>query len=281
MTVPAAAAPRSTTIAELLPRYRAFAIDAYGVLVDAHTALPGARALIDELDRRGTPYVVVTNDASRSPATCARRFASLGLPITADRVVTSGELLAGRRELAGRRTCVLGTADSIAYAEAAGARVVPLAPGMEIDALAVCDDAGFDFLVGTEHALSATVRALDAGRPLDLVLPNPDLVYPKSPGELGLTAGAIALLIEAVLARRLPGRAPRFVHLGKPERHLFDRAVDRLGVSRDQVLVLGDQLETDIAGARAAELPCALVAGVSRWTPSAAIAPTWLLDGLA
>jgi HAD superfamily hydrolase (TIGR01450 family) len=272
--------PRLTTIPALLERYRAFAIDAYGVLVDARGALPGAVALIGELDRRGVPFVIATNDASRSPATCARRFASLGLAIPAERVVTSGELLSLYRPLAGARTCVLGTPDAVAYAEAAGARIVELAAGMTIDALAVCDDDGFEFLAGTEHALAAAIRALDAGRPLALVVPNPDLVYPKGDGELGFTAGTIAMMIEAVLVRRYPALAPRFARLGKPERHLFDRAVERLAAARADVVVIGDQLETDIAGAAAAELDSALVAGVSRWSNAATIAPTWLLDSL-
>jgi HAD superfamily hydrolase (TIGR01450 family) len=279
--MPADPAPRPTTISALLDRYLGFAIDAYGVLVDGNGALPGARALIDALEARGVPYVIVTNDASRSPATVAARFAGLGLPIGAAHIATSGELLARYAPIAGRRTGVLGTADSVAYAEAAGARVVALTPTVDLDALAVCDDAGFEFLLGCELALSAVVRALDAGRTVELVLPNPDLVYPKRPGELGLTAGAIALMIDAALQRRYHGAAPRFVHLGKPERHLFDRAVERLGVAPADVVVLGDQLETDIAGARAAGLDAALVTGVSRWTAAAAIAPTWIVDDLA
>jgi HAD superfamily hydrolase (TIGR01450 family) len=272
--------PAPSSVAALLDRYRGFVIDAYGVLVDGRTALPGARELLAALDARGNPYVIATNDASRSPATCARRFAGLGLAIAPDRIVTSGELLATYPALAGARTCVLGTADSVAYAIAGGARVVPLAAGMAIDCLAVCDDAGFDFLAGTELAFSACVRAIEDGRALSLVLPNPDLVYPKAPGELGFTAGAIALVIEAALDRRFHGAAPRFVPLGKPERHLFDRAVARLGVPAADVVVLGDQLETDVAGAAAAGLASALVAGVSRWTAAAAIRPTWLIDRL-
>lgn len=272
--------PPTTTVDALVERYRGFAIDAYGVLVDAGRALPGARALIELLDRRGVPYVIATNDASRLPETCARRFAGFGLPIAADRVVTSGELLASHPGLRGARVCVLGPPDSFAYARAAGAEPIAPAAGMEIDAIAVCDDDGFDFLRGSEQALSAAIRALDAGRPLTLVLPNPDLVYPKSPGELGFTAGTIAAMIEAALARRYPAGPPRFARLGKPERHLFDRAVDRLGVARGDVVVLGDQLETDIAGACAAGVDSALVTGVSRWTPDAVVTPTWLVESL-
>ncbi len=51
---------------ELLGHYAGVLLDAYGVLVDARGALPGAVELIAELTARGIPYAVVTNDASRS-----------------------------------------------------------------------------------------------------------------------------------------------------------------------------------------------------------------------
>ncbi len=248
-------------LVDLLDRYDGVLLDAYGVLNDARGALPGARELIAHLATVAKPFAVVTNDASRLPATCARRFATLGLDIPAERIVTSGSLLGPwltANGFAAARVMVIGTDDSRAYIAASGATLVPLDARAELDVLAVCDDDGYDFLPGIEAALSAAARALDAGRPLALVLPNPDLMYPKGGGALGFTAGAIALLIETALARRHPD-APRFVHLGKPERHLFDAAA-RLFDSR-RLLMVGDQLETDIAGARAAGLDAALLLG--------------------
>ncbi|MDB4956634.1 MAG: Haloacid dehalogenase domain protein hydrolase [Myxococcales bacterium] len=276
--------PTATTIGELLERYRGVLLDVFGVLLDASGALPGARELLVELERRGTPYAIVTNDASRSTATYAQKFAGIGLSASVERFVTSGSLLPGflrSRNLAGARICVLGTADSVAYAVAGGAVPVGLAEGIEIDVLAVCDDDGFDFLPSIEHALSAVVRAIDAGRRPTLVLPNPDLVYPKGKGELGFTAGAIALLIEAALARRFPGGGITFEQLGKPQPHLFTAAADKLGLPASSLVMIGDQLETDIAGARAARIDSALLAGVSRWTPVSPVTPTWLLGTIA
>ena len=182
---------------------------------------------------------------------------------------------------------MLGTADSIDFVRDGGG-----VPGLvlarqrvlherAIDAVAVCDDDGFDFLRGLELALSAIVRAVEAGKPPALILPNPDLVYPKGGGELGFTAGAIALLLEAALARRFPGHALRFVHLGKPEPHLFVAAARQLGLPPDRLVMIGDQLETDIAGARAAGCACALLAGVSSWEharATATVVPDYLLD---
>ena len=281
--------PAPTTISDLLDRYEGILLDAYGVLVDAQGPLPGASALIAELHRRGTPYAIVTNDASRSMATYVTRFTSFGLPVPAERIVTSGSLLPAyfrAHGLADARTLVLGTPDSYGFVREGGGLPVEFVAGVEIDALAVCDDSGTPFLDGIELALSAIVRAVEAGRHPALVLPNPDLVYPKGGGELGFTAGAMALLIEAALARRFPARpgvaALAFDRLGKPAPHLFLEGARRLGIVPERLVMVGDQLETDIAGAAAAGVAGALVAGVSRWDPATPLAtpPTYLLAGI-
>jgi 4-nitrophenyl phosphatase len=276
--------PTPATTSALLERYDGILLDIFGVLVDGSGPLPGAVSLLDELTRRGTPFALVTNDASRSVGRYVEKFADFGVAIDPARFVTSGSLVPGyfaANGLAGARTCVLGPPDSAAYVRAGGGIVVPLQQGLELDVLAVCDDAGFEFLAGIEWALSAVVRAVEAGRRPHLVLPNPDLVYPKSRGELGFTAGAIALVVEAALARRFPGEHLAFARLGKPEPHLFTDAAHRLGLSTDRLVMIGDQLETDVAGARAAGCDAALVAGVSRWSGGPIhVTPTWLLDRL-
>jgi HAD superfamily hydrolase (TIGR01450 family) len=281
--------PIAATTRELLDRYDGVLLDVYGVLLDGSGALPGAHELIGELDQRKIPYAIVTNDASRSIDTYVQRFARFGLAIAGDRLVTSGSLLPGyfaAKSLAGARVCVLGTDDSAGFVRAGGGKIVALEEGLELDALAVCDDAGFEFLPGVEWAFSAVVRAIEAGRRPALVLPNPDLVYPKRAGELGFTAGAIALVIEAALARRFPHERFAFDRLGKPEPHLFAQASKLLGIPPDRLVMIGDQLETDVAGARAAGCDAALLAGVSRWRAehtsdvANAVAPTWLLDKL-
>jgi HAD superfamily hydrolase (TIGR01450 family) len=281
--------PTAATTRELLDRYAGVLLDVYGVLLDSRGPLPGARELIAELNRRGTPYAIVTNDASRSIDTYVRRFASFGLSVPGERIVTSGSLLPGyfaAKSLAGARTCVLGTEDSKLFVREGGGSIVPLAEGLELDVLAVCDDSGVDFQLSIEWAFSAVVRAIDAGRRPALVLPNPDLVYPKSAGELGFTAGAMAMLIEAGLARRFPHEQLVFDRLGKPEPHLFLRAAQLLGIEPARLVMIGDQVETDIAGARAAGCDAALIAGVSRWHDELSteaphvVAPTWLLDTL-
>jgi HAD superfamily hydrolase (TIGR01459 family) len=279
-------APSRVRLAELYDRYDGFLLDAYGVLVDAQGPLPGARELCAELERRGLPFLVVTNDATRLPETVAARLSGFGLLVAQERVLTSGQLIApyfAERRLAGARCVVLGPDDSRRYVEAAGGVVCRIASDGNYDALVVCSDRGYPFLEGLNATLSALYRAIDTGREIHRVVPNPDLVFPAGPGTWGFTAGAIALLFEAALDRRYPDRALRFDRLGKPHSPLFDEAVRRLGSQR--LLMIGDQLETDIAGARARGLDAALLeTGLSRWRGGAAAdpatAPTFLLDRL-
>ena len=274
--------PRPITLAELVGLHDGILLDAYGVLVDGAGPLPHTPALLAELDRRGVPYAIVTNDASRTPETYTRKFAGWGMTVAPERFVTSGSLLVpyfAERGLRDARTMVLGTEDSYRTVIAAGGEPAALSPGVEVDCVVICDDAGTPFLDGIELALSAIVRAVEAGRRPALVLPNPDLVYPKGGGELGFTAGSMALLVETALARRFPGEKLVFDRLGKPEPHMFREGARRLGAQN--AVMIGDQLETDIAGARAAGVAAALYAGISRWQPGGAVVPTYLLDALS
>src|SRR5215213_6423850 len=127
------AVPSAATTRELLDRYDGILLDIYGVMLDASGALPGARELVAELDRRGKPYAFVTNDASRSLDTYVAKLAGLGITVDGSRFVTSGSLLPGyfaARSLAGAHTCVLGTDDSADFVRAGGGVVVPLERGL-------------------------------------------------------------------------------------------------------------------------------------------------------
>jgi HAD superfamily hydrolase (TIGR01450 family) len=271
---------------ELLDTHDALFLDAYGVLLTHDHALPGAAALITHLHDTGKPYFILTNDASRSPVASAQRYERLGLPaIAPERIITSGSVLGrafGEAGLTGAPVLVLGTLDSIAYVREAGGEVVPLAPDADAEALVVCDERGFAFLESLDAALSFLVRRLDGGRSVHLFLANPDLVYPAGNGRFGFTGGAIALLLEEPLRRRYGARAPRFRALGKPHPPMFEEALFRAGTRR--VVMVGDQLETDIRGARRAGLESALcLDGVSRLgdaAPAGEDRPTWVLDSL-
>jgi len=273
------------SLSHLIEAYGALLLDAYGVLLDKAGALPGAVELVEQLNRLDKPYLVLTNSASRLPEAMAADFARLGLSISPDRLLTSGMLLAPHFEdsaLAGSRCLVLGPADASAYVARAGAQ--PLGPerGADAEILVIADQAGFDCLQGMDRVLTLALRRLDAGLPLHLVLCNPDLFYPVSPGRYGLTSGALAAMLEAVLAERYPAAPPRFARLGKPHRAMFEEAARRLGTRA--LVMIGDQPGTDILGARLFGIDSVLVRtglATSGLALAETVRPTYCMNGLA
>lgn len=271
-------------IRDVLDRYEVLLLDAYGVLVHSAGALPGAAALLEALAHSRVRGLILTNDASRLPETIARRFQGFGLRVSPEQVITSGDLLQdhfARHGLRGARCCVLGTEDSLAYVRGAGGRIVPATE--PFDALVVCDDDGYPFLDTVNAALSTLYRLFDRGEAPHLVLPNPDLIFPMGAGGFGITSGSIALVFEAALQLRYPGREDRrFTRLGKPYPAMFAEAERRTGTRN--MLMIGDQIETDIRGARAYGLDSALVAtgvtGSLDGLPEDA-RPTYLLRSIA
>jgi HAD superfamily hydrolase (TIGR01459 family) len=276
--------PSIASVDALVDSYNGFLIDAYGVLVDKRTAMPGAAEFLARLDDVGRPWLVVTNSASRLPETLSGELLALGLEVAPQRFLTSGELLAEhfvQEGLVGHRCIVLGTDESRVYTERAGGLVVELDEETDADVLIVADQKGVHCLEDMNRAMSLMLRRLDKQQPLHLLLCNPDLIYPVAPGRFGFTAGGLAAMLEAVLRERYPSRAEGFLRLGKPHRPIFDAACRRLGV--DRPLMIGDQIATDILGASRYGIDTVLVGtGLSPGSGGATwpVRPTWFLPSL-
>ena len=252
------------TLDELAERYAVILFDAYGVLAGSEYVAPEAPAAIARLNAIGKPYYVLTNDASALPETRAARYARMGLPVVADRIITSGSLLTAHfaeNDLAGARCAVLGTADSVAYVETAGGIRVPF--GDDFDALVIGDQAGFPFLEASDAVLSRLFAKIDAGDAPRLILPNPDLIYPEGAG-FGFASGTVAAMFESALALRYPEMPDlRFVRLGKPHPAMFAEARRRGGANN--MVMIGDTPDTDIRGANDFGIASALIStGIGR-----------------
>ena len=211
------------------------------------------------------------------------RLANLGLTISPEQFITSGSLIIPfftQQELQGKKTMVFGPQDSKDYVSEAGGIVVPIALSQDAEVVVAADDAGYPFLESLETCLSVLYRMIDQGREPTLILPNPDLIYPKGPGEFGFTSGAVSLLLEAGLKRRYPERTWAFTPLGKPHPAIFEEAKRRTSGLR--AVMIGDQLQTDIFGARNAGLDAALLlTGICPELPEGlALGPTWGLESL-
>lgn len=272
------------TLEQLIARYDVLLFDAYGVLVTSEGPLPGAPELLTYLNRIRHSYYMLTNDASTLPSTAARRYQGYGLPLTPERIITSGDLLVdyfATHHLRGARCMVLGPADSAQFVIQAGGQVVP--PTAPFDALVIGDESGFPFLETVDATLSTLCQLLDRQQPVHLILPNPDIIYPTPNQGFGMASGSIAVMFEAALQARYPERTDlQFVRLGKPHAAIFAEALRRSG-TRNMVM-FGDQLSTDIRGARSFGLDAVLVStGVTGTIPPetpAHLYPTYRLPSL-
>jgi glycerol-1-phosphatase len=233
----------------LLSGHDLLLVDLDGVAYLGDLPISGAAEALAAARGTGVAVVFVTNNASRTPAAVAAHLTGLGFTASADEVVTSAVAAAGElsaRVPAGAAVLVVG-GDGVREALLA----VGLRPVTGADQLPVAVMQGFSPDVGWRELAEAAV-ALRGGALW--VATNGDPTLPSPRGPLPGNGALVAALVAAT------GLTPLVV--GKPGPVLYEAAMREHPGSAP--LAVGDRLDTDIAGARAAGLHSLLVfTGVS------------------
>jgi 4-nitrophenyl phosphatase len=201
--------------------------------------LPGAVELLQELDRRGLPFVALTNGSAYPSAQQAPRLAALGLPIGPDRLFTPNSVAIGLFKDRGvRKVLVLGTAGVAAALNEEG--VATCFPG---DADVETADAVYvawhpDCSMTDIHAACSAVMR---GAAFYCASDVPFFATQSGPafGYSCAIAGAIV---------RVTGVEPELT--GKPSQHALRFVASRLGVAPERVAVVGDDPRVEIEMAR-------------------------------
>ena len=229
--------------------------DLDGVVYAGPGALPYAVDSLNRAQAEGRRLGYITNNASRTDATVAEHLSSLGLRVAADDVVTSPQAaMRLMRDLvpAGSTLLVIGGEGLVVEVEKAGfvvTRSADDAPAAVVQGFA--PEVGWAQLAEAAYALATPVE--EGGIPW--VATNTDWTIPQARG----IAPGNGTLVSAV--HTAVGRLATIA--GKPERPIFDEAVTRTGATAP--LFIGDRLDTDIQGARAAEIASLLVlTGIDR-----------------
>ena len=251
--------------------FDAILLDLDGTLYHEEHALPGAAALVDRFRREDRPYACLTN-STLSPSQLRSRLGRMGVQIEQDRIFTAASAAADFVLSLRPRPGVFNLATE-GMRELLDGRV----DWVETDAIS-CDAV----IVGAPECVYATpqrqrIAMTLARKGARLVGICADRVYP-SPRGLELGVGALTAML-AYAANATP------VFTGKPERFFFEELCRHIGVRPERCVLIGDNPESDIAGARNVGMKTILVltgvtqkADLARIDP--ALKPDWVVEDL-
>ncbi|GAB3569596.1 HAD-IIA family hydrolase [Spelaeicoccus albus] len=231
-------------MSRLVDGYDLVLCDLDGVLYAGPEPIPGAAETLSALAEAHIPVRYLTNNASRTPSAVAEQLAGFGIDASVDQIVTSAQVAArslAQAHPAGSAVLVIGGQGLIdAVAE------VGLAPVFSADDGPVAVVQGFDKKLGWEQ-LAEAAYAVRSGLPWTAT--NVDATLPT---ERGIAPGNGTLIdVVATATRQRP------TVTGKPEPLMFHEAAREAGARHP--LMVGDRLNTDIAGAVRAGVDSLLV----------------------
>ncbi len=252
----------------VLKKYRLLLVDLDGVLWRGTEVLEDNVSALKEFEKRGYRIVYMSNNSSKSRREYARRIRNLGLNASRDNVYNSGYLTA-------LYIVERGIGDTFVIGENG------LIEELILQNIPVIVDRDYaDYVVVgldrylTYDKLSKALQYLLKGA--YFIATNTDHVYPVG-DHLEPGAGVIVSALSTALKRE-----PDFI-AGKPNTWIVDVVLRKYGVSRDEVLIIGDGLETDIAlGSRAGVDTLLVLTGItdSRCLEKSSYKPTYVSKNL-
>ncbi|MDR0586700.1 MAG: HAD-IIA family hydrolase [Treponema sp.] len=227
----------------------AFIIDMDGVIYHGNQILKGALEFVQWMEANNKAFLFLTNSSERSPLELSQKLARLGIEVDPEHFYTSA----------------LATAGFLATQCPGGSVYAIGEPGL-IQALY---DQGFtmnnvnpDYVVvgeGRSYNLEALERAvklvMNGAR---LIGTNPDLNGPVEGRIIVPACGALVAPIELAA-----GKKAYFV--GKPNPLMMRHGLRRLNAQREETVIIGDRMDTDIQAGVESEIETVLVfSGVTR-----------------
>lgn len=221
---------------------RGILFDLDGVVYNGETPIEGAAETIAWARGQRIPFLFVTNTTSRPRETLVRKLESFGIAAAAEDIWTPA--VAANLWLAER-----GISPAALF--------VPAETAAEFQDVSVSDSGAKAVVIGDLGdswdfaALNRAFRLLHAD--LEAVLVALGMTrYWMSPTGPSLDVAPFVVALEHAAGRRA-------VVLGKPSREFFEAAAAKLALPAAELLMIGDDIRADIAGAQAAGLRGAIV----------------------
>ena len=226
------------SLSEVVSDYDAIVFDQWGVLHDGSAPYPLAIPTLTALAAAGHRLAVLSNSGKRAAANAAQ-LARFGIaPDLFECVMTSGEALwraFERGAIPYRRLHALARApgDAEVWAEGLALSFVPADEAEAVLLMGMSDDAG--------AGAFAEVFAVALERGLPVLCSNPDRTAPR--------AGNVRVVMPGTLAEQYAETGGEVQFTGKPHLGVFRAVEAELALAPERILMVGDSLEHDIAGA--------------------------------
>jgi NagD protein len=219
-----------------------FIIDMDGVIYHGNRLLPGVTDFLTWLEASSKKYLFLTNSPERTPKELHEKMKRLGILVGEEHFYTSA--LATASFLANQKpngsAYIIGDAGLIHALYSVGYTVNNVSP----DYVVVGDTHSYNF-EKIEIAVNLVLKGAK------LIGTNPDI---SGPVEDGITPSTKALIAPIEIAS---GKKAYFV--GKPNPLMMRIALKRLGVKREDAIVIGDRMDTDIRCGLESEIDTLLV----------------------
>lgn len=231
---------------------KALILDMDGVIWKGDAPIGDLPATFNQIRERGLKFVFATNNGTKTPEDYQVKLRELGVEVEPWQIVTSALGIAFMLEQKyprGTKIFIIGE-DGIRVAlEEKGFEILSTEDAPRAQVFVMGIDRTINFMKVAEASL--LVRA---GIPFYTT--NTDKTFPTPRGEIPGSGSWLSVITSAT------GIEP--IVAGKPFPFLMELSLERLGTTKEETLVVGDRLETDIAAGQSVGCPTALVlSGVS------------------
>lgn len=227
-------------------------IDMDGVIWKADAPIGDLSSTFQRIRERGLKFVFATNNSTKSSEQYVARLKEFGVDVDPWQVVTSSEAAAhavAQRFPPGSKIFMIGE-DGVRIAlEEKGFELLSVENATMADAVVM----GIDRAINFQKLCEATLLVR---RGIPFYATNPDKTFPTPRGEIPGAGAWYSIIVTASDVQPIVA--------GKPFPFLMELSLAKLGTTKQETLVVGDRLETDIAAGQAVGCPTALVlSGVS------------------
>ena len=219
--------------ADRLRDKRLWLLDMDGTIYNENQIFEGTIDFLRQIREHGGRYIFITNNSSKSVQDYVEKVTRMGIDAGYEDFYTSSQATAMyiKENYPGQTVYCMGTRSLVQELRESGLQVVT-----EVSDEATVVLIGFD-TENTSEKIRNTCIML--GRDVAYLATNPDLVCPVSFGFIP-DCGSMSIML-----KNATGKEPFFI--GKPQPIMVDCVLKSTGIPREQAVIVGDRLYTDIA----------------------------------